>query len=194
MSSAVVSGRIVMVSSSNTCRNSLVRAIYVSASLMSRLHVDEVWRDPVDREIELPHRSRFFDVGPRRGLPETQLRIVARDQAVALRRQVDADEMPCSALRRFGRQHLERGNFHLPPQDAAAHQPGIDEPIPGITRVVGASNDDADQSIVAEAVAQPEGEADRSRGGEQPLDLDLSIPSRREVELVSLVDELRDTG
>ena len=78
--------------------------------------------------------------------------------------------------------------LETPVQHAAAHQPQVDDPRVAVAR----TRDDADHPVVAEAVDQPHLQAEALGIGLDLRDLGFGVTTRREIELVGLVDQLRD--
>ena len=81
--------------------------------------------------------------------------------------------------------------LHAAAEDATAHQPGID--LEGL-RIGRTQDDDSDHAIVPEAIDQPELQRGQCGIALHRGNLALGIAPRCQVELVRLVDQLRDSG
>ena len=112
----------------------------------------------------------------------------AGDQAVARRRPVDADEaLRTGRLRRLGQVVADRF-FDLAVEHPAAHQPAVDFPVVGAP----VADQRTDHAVVTKAVEQADLQGEGVRRTLHLGDLGLGVTARGEVELVGLVDQLRD--
>ena len=85
---------------------------------------------------------------------------------------------------------VERRLFELAIENTTAHQPRIDDPV----RAIGHANDDGDDTVVAELVDQPDLQSETVRRFFERHHLGFGVASRGQIELIGLIDQLRDAG
>ena len=114
---------------------------------------------------------------------------MARHHAVLGGWQVAANKLADASPSGLVHQGIEHGTLNLPVEHAATHQPGVDDPVVGLAQAY----HHADHAVVTKTVFQPDLQRQCRRVGFKRHDLGVSAPAGGQVELIGLVDQLRNT-
>ena len=107
-------------------------------------------------------------------------------QRVFRRRDVFPDDPSVAEIPRPLSDSSEGKLLDCPADDPTTHQPCVDPQGCGTVFAVGHTDQRGDQAVVAEPVAEPDGQADRIGPAEQCEDILTGVPAGRQVELVGL--------